>query len=114
MLPLGSVESGDICQQSMHESDVGRGSNTFNQSSSNYKPGSIYDWGNSLEPPMDTPTIPARRRRHSGSVDPADRRSVVGLAKHLTDPPPRPKSPQANGLRSGAANSAPDRAQTRN
>lgn len=41
---------------------------------------------------MDTPTIPARRRRHSGSVDPADRRSVVGLAKHLTDPPPRPKS----------------------
>ena len=41
---------------------------------------------------MDTPTIPARRRRHSGSVDPADRRSVISLAKHLTDPPPRPKS----------------------
>ena len=41
---------------------------------------------------MDNPTIPARRRRHSGSVDPADRRSVIGFAKHLTDPLPRPKS----------------------
>ena len=41
---------------------------------------------------MDNPTIPTRRRRHSGSLEPTDRRSVLGLAKHLADPPPRPKS----------------------
>ncbi|KAF8350976.1 nucleolar essential protein 1 [Amanita rubescens] len=41
---------------------------------------------------MDNPTIPTRRRRHSGSLEPTDLRSVLGLAKHLADPPPRPKS----------------------
>ncbi|KAK2462358.1 hypothetical protein APHAL10511_005664 [Amanita phalloides] len=40
---------------------------------------------------MDSPVIPARRRRHSGSLEPSDRRSLLSLATPSV-PPPRPKS----------------------
>lgn len=57
-----------------------------------FKRGSTYNHLKIAGLPMDNPTIPARRRRHSGSVDPADPRSIIGLADHLADPLPRPKS----------------------